>query len=296
MLSRLVFLPIGLFLIWCVVSQQWYVCHIKNACGGDGDQQQQAVQPSATATPLIVAATPIPAPEPTATPDNRPLVFTWNKADAITRESFGALKAATLADLADDQLLEIQGLYYSGETAPAGFANMGLARAAAVKALFVPPLDAARVIESSRLISNPSVKAGDLFHAAAFSTRERPQEDVVEIVELDDQITIHFPLASAQREPDERIDDYLEQLAARLKVTSAVVQITGHTDNAGSREFNFDLGMKRAQHIADTLQANGIDAGKMRVLSQGESQPMASNDAREGRRQNRRVEIELISE
>ena len=73
------------------------------------------------------------------------------------------------------------------------------------------------------------------------------------------------------------------------------VMLRGHTDSTGSIWYNSKLGMKRAVTVQKYLMSKGIDSGRMTVESKGEEEPVASNSTREGRRQNRRVEI-IISE
>jgi outer membrane protein OmpA-like peptidoglycan-associated protein len=271
MFPRLALLPLGLFIIWCFVCQRWYVCHIKQKCGTEQ-----------TPTDTVPAV------------DNRPLVFKWSTADAITRQTFPAFRDSILRAIPDGALLEIVGLYYAGEAAPEGFANMGLARAAQVKALFVPPFDAARVVETSREISTlPAGIQEQLFEAASFSFKLPVPTDTVEVVEVGNTITILFPYGSSTREPDPRVDEYLGKLAERLKQIEETVSITGHTDDAGSAEFNMALGMRRAEHVRDILVSKGVNKNRFSLDSKGESQPVASNETEEGSRQNRRVVLVL---
>ena len=73
------------------------------------------------------------------------------------------------------------------------------------------------------------------------------------------------------------------------------VLLRGHTDNTGSIWYNSKLGMRRAASVQKYLMSKGVDSGRMTLESGGENEPVASNATREGRRQNRRVEI-IISE
>lgn len=273
-MSRLALLPIGLFVIWCVICQRWYVCHIKMACETE---------------------TVAPVEPPAEVPDDRPLVFRWDDPTEMKRPSFEALKKRTLANLPEGKLLELVGLYFADETAPEGFQNMGLARAARIKSLFVPPLAAERVVETSRLVTDepPGIRGDTLFEAVIFSQRDAPTGDEVEIIEVANTITILFPYGRAVREPDPRVNDYLETLAERLKQTEETVSITGHTDSSGSVDFNMRLGQARAKHIRDALVRKGIDKSRMTMNSKGESEPVASNETEEGSRQNRRVVLVL---
>lgn len=67
--------------------------------------------------------------------------------------------------------------------------------------------------------------------------------------------------------------------------------IEGHTDAAGSEEYNMTLSRKRARSVFAYLVAAGIDAGRLGTAGFGESRPVAGNDTELGRAQNRRVEL-----
>lgn len=72
-----------------------------------------------------------------------------------------------------------------------------------------------------------------------------------------------------------------------LKVT-----VEGHTDSTGPEEYNQMLSEKRAQAVADYLVNNaGVSVGNLKVVGYGELKPAYSNDTREGRAKNRRVEF-----
>jgi OOP family OmpA-OmpF porin len=75
------------------------------------------------------------------------------------------------------------------------------------------------------------------------------------------------------------------------KYPQAKAQIIGHTDSRGSEAYNQVLSERRAAAVADYLYANGIDESRVTVLGEGESKPKASNDTKEGRLENRRVEV-----
>ena len=275
MFPRLALLPLGLFIIWGFICHNWYVCHIKMACGDE-----------------VVIDDPPPT-EPVE--DTRPLVFSWDDATPVTRASFEAFKAGRLEGVVENTMLELTGLYFPGENAPEGFANMGLARASKVADLFSPPLDRTRIVETSRLLTDvpPGIQGDTMFESIEFNVISSTPVDTVEIVEVDNTITILFPYGSSVREPDPRVDKYLAKLATRLSQTEETVSITGHTDSAGSVEFNQQLGLARAKHIQAILIDKGVAAGRLSVDSKGESEPVASNATEEGSRQNRRVVLVL---
>lgn len=274
MSSRLALLPIGLFVLWCVVCQQWYVCHIKQVCG-----DKTVVQPP-----------------PNPTEDNRPIVFSWSSADPDTRPSWPSYRDGVLAKLADGKLLEIVGLYFKDETAPAGSTNMGLARASKIKERLLaemPKLDPEKIVVTSRLVNEPADARTGKFVATEFNVKDKPKEDAVEIIEVDNTITILFPYAKSTKEPDPRVDDYLDKLSKRLSQTEETVAITGHTDGAGTVPYNQQLGLERAKHVQDILISKGIKKERITIASKGELEPVADNTTEEGSRLNRRVVLVL---
>jgi adhesin transport system outer membrane protein len=87
----------------------------------------------------------------------------------------------------------------------------------------------------------------------------------------------------------------LEEIAGWLQShPELVVEIQGHTDNTGSRDYNIVLSQKRAQTVADYLKHRGIDAVRMTPQGYGSNQPIADNGTAQGRSRNRRVEIKPI--
>ena len=71
------------------------------------------------------------------------------------------------------------------------------------------------------------------------------------------------------------------------------IDVIGHTDSTGPEDYNQGLSERRAQAVADYLITEGIDANIIDVSGEGESNPIASNDTREGRAENRRVDVHV---
>lgn len=70
--------------------------------------------------------------------------------------------------------------------------------------------------------------------------------------------------------------------------------IEGHTDSSGDDAMNLDLSKRRAKRAMDYLISKGIDANRLSSEGFGETQPVASNDTKEGRAKNRRVEFRIV--
>ena len=74
------------------------------------------------------------------------------------------------------------------------------------------------------------------------------------------------------------------------------VQIFGHTDNTGSRAVNEKLSKQRADAVLNYLQNNGVASSRMESYGLAYDYPVASNDTKEGRAQNRRVEVYITAD
>lgn len=86
------------------------------------------------------------------------------------------------------------------------------------------------------------------------------------------------------------LDRFVQQLIAMNR--GLYLEIQGHTDSTGSDEINVPLGQKRAEAVMLYLYKQyHIPLYRMQVISLGSSVPVADNNSREGRAQNRRVEI-----
>jgi OmpA-OmpF porin, OOP family len=71
----------------------------------------------------------------------------------------------------------------------------------------------------------------------------------------------------------------------------AHIEISGHTDNVGSRASNKTLSLKRAQSCRAYLISNGIEPARITALGHGDEKPIAPNDSEENRQKNRRIEV-----
>ncbi len=224
-----------------------------------------------------------------------PIDFAFANPEPFTNEGFAERRAEVLAGRGDDNIFEITGLYFEGEEAPEGFANMGLARAEAARQLLVPDLPAERVLKKARMVEAPEEAREGYFEALRFAWTAREAAVAETFEDLGDRIHIRFPFNSDQMEYDPEVNSYLEQLADRLQEEDISLVITGHTDNVGTNEVNQELGMERAQNVKDYLVGQGAPADNIEVVSQGARVPVASNETERGRHENRRVELRIIN-
>ncbi|CAN5155557.1 hypothetical protein BH09BAC3_BH09BAC3_16920 [soil metagenome] len=72
------------------------------------------------------------------------------------------------------------------------------------------------------------------------------------------------------------------------------VEITGHTDATGPEDYNLKLSEWRAKSVSKYLTEKGIDGGRISTVFFGETKPIETNDTKDGRKKNRRVEFKII--
>jgi peptidoglycan-associated lipoprotein len=105
-----------------------------------------------------------------------------------------------------------------------------------------------------------------------------------------------FKLGKAELPEDAMAE--IDTMVAQLKTDSKAVwvEIEGHTDNVGDKKFNENLGLLRAEAVKRYLyEKHQVPLHKINVISYGEEKPVAPNNTRDGRAQNRRVVIKVLA-
>jgi OOP family OmpA-OmpF porin len=106
---------------------------------------------------------------------------------------------------------------------------------------------------------------------------------------------LHFDTDKAELKPGLGYFKELDLVADILiKNPNVKGEVHGHTDNVGSAEYNQNLSERRAESVKKYLVNKGIAAERMVVKGYGLTQPVASNDTKEGRAKNRRVQLKEI--
>ena len=128
--------------------------------------------------------------------------------------------------------------------------------------------------------------------AAAVETASRRL--VYEVTLSEDQGNFKFGKTDLPDEAKGRLDEVVN----KLKATPAgiFIEIEGHTDNVGSKMLNEKLGLERAEAVKRYIyETHQIPLHKINVISYGEDKPVSPNNTRDGRAQNRRVVIRVLS-
>lgn len=103
---------------------------------------------------------------------------------------------------------------------------------------------------------------------------------------------ILFDTGKAELKPNAQSN--LKQMADIMKkYPENILNIKGYTDNTGSSATNERLSQSRADAVRQTLITDGMPANVISTEGMGPAHPIASNSTANGRKQNRRVEIEI---
>jgi outer membrane protein OmpA-like peptidoglycan-associated protein len=126
-------------------------------------------------------------------------------------------------------------------------------------------------------------------------TRTEPQPiryDSSEIERLSKLINFNTSKSSFTQETYSNLQNIISFIN---RYPASRFRISGHTDSVGSESSNRALSQRRADAVKAYLLSNGVSSYNLeQAIGYGESQPIQSNDTKEGRRMNRRVEINQI--
>lgn len=220
-----------------------------------------------------------------------PIDFQWSSSKPNTNEGFEEQKEQILAQMNPKNILDITGFYYEPENKPDDYANLGFARAEAVKNLLGLDLPEDRIRFHARLLDMDSLALTNNFEGFDYKWIDPDKRLAETVEELSDRTNIRFPFGSIEKDYSPEVDEYLKKLAERVKTTKEQISLTGHTDYVGEEDANRKLGQARAEQIKKLLISLGVDAALISTESKGESQPSASNETEEGRHENRRVVV-----
>jgi len=105
----------------------------------------------------------------------------------------------------------------------------------------------------------------------------------------DDSVRFSFDQASIPPEAAAVLDDLIQKIKSYDK--AVYVEISGHTDNTGSEDYNIALGEKRASSVISHLITRGANPSQVRAISFGEERPVDSGHSERAWKKNRRVEF-----
>jgi outer membrane protein OmpA-like peptidoglycan-associated protein len=144
---------------------------------------------------------------------------------------------------------------------------------------------------------------GYLFHSENFNLPQAAefQEFVLDValkrLEVGSSVilkNIFFDFDKATLRPQSQPE--LDRLVSLLKNHPTLkVEVSSHTDDKGSADYNLKLSESRSQSVTDYLIEKGVSSERLVSKGYGESKPVDKNDSEKGRQNNRRTEFKILS-
>ena len=146
---------------------------------------------------------------------------------------------------------------------------------------------------------NATKSAGDAETAANDAVHRADSLDAV-VKGLDNfrpmgNVTVNFGFNKADltKEDKEQLDNFSQQINS---AKNYILALTGGTDSIGSAQYNYDLSDRRAYAVVQYLVTKyNVPARRIYLIGIGKDKEVAPNNTAEGRKQNRRVEVQLYS-
>ena len=142
--------------------------------------------------------------------------------------------------------------------------------------------------------ANRATEVGRTAESRAAGIEAETRKLIFETVLSEDRGQFKLGKAELPADASAALDTMVSQLKADKK--ALWVEIEGHTDSTGDKKLNETLGMNRAEAVKRYLyEKHQIPLHKINVISYGEEKPVAPNNTRDGRAQNRRVVIKVLA-
>ncbi len=151
-----------------------------------------------------------------------------------------------------------------------------------------------RLNTHERQIGEASQTAQEALRRAQEAGKLAEGKLLYETVLTDEKVKFGFDTSDLSPEAEAALDEFAGQLKNENK--SVYIEIQGHTDSVGSDKYNEELGMLRAESVRRYLnQKHGLPLHRINIISYGENAPLADNQSRQGRSQNRRVALVVLT-
>ena len=143
------------------------------------------------------------------------------------------------------------------------------------------------------LIGNKMDKQADAIQEAVPGAEVKRVGEGIQII-FDENSGVTFATNSSSLTAQAKANlDKVAQVFLEFPDTNLLLE--GHTDSTGDAAYNMTLSQKRANAVAQYLQAAGVAAGRFTVKAYGETRPMFDNSTPDGRAKNRRVEVAVAA-
>jgi OmpA-OmpF porin, OOP family len=106
-------------------------------------------------------------------------------------------------------------------------------------------------------------------------------------------VTFGFDKSALTQADRDQLDGFAQRLTS---AQNFILEVTGGTDSTGPAQYNYDLSQRRADSVVQYLASKySIPAHRFYLIGIGKDKEVAPNNTREGRQQNRRVEVQMLT-
>ena len=150
-----------------------------------------------------------------------------------------------------------------------------------------------RVTATDQRVTEVAGTAGEALSRATAAQKLAEGKFLYEVVLSDDSVKFPADVDTLSPEAEARLAELVQRLKSENR--NVYLEIQGHTDASGPEGYNNALGASRAEAVRRYLSVQGVALNRMATISYGEEAPVAPNNTPDGRAQNRRVAIVVLS-
>jgi outer membrane protein OmpA-like peptidoglycan-associated protein len=151
----------------------------------------------------------------------------------------------------------------------------------------------AKVGEHDTHLANLDQGTKDALERATAAGKLAEGKFLYQEVLTDDSMKFGVSKAALSPEATARLDAFVDKLKTDNR--NVYVEVQGHTDSTGTKEVNYKLGEERAEAVRRYLNEHGVALNRISTISYGADDPVAPNSKRDGRKQNRRVVLIVLT-
>jgi outer membrane protein OmpA-like peptidoglycan-associated protein len=151
----------------------------------------------------------------------------------------------------------------------------------------------AKVADHDTKLANLDQSTKDALERATAAGKLAEGKFLYSQVLQDDSMKFGVSKAALSPEAQARLDAFVEKLKTDNR--NVYIEVQGHTDATGPKEVNYRLGEERAEAVRRYLNEHGVALNRIGTISYGADDPVAPNNKRDGRAQNRRVVLIVLA-